>query len=78
MLAREAKIIRVLAAGADPVQLGGHAGAAAGLGRGLAVVLPNSTLAELRSELGNRLAEDARAFGLGDVGVIVYEQVHRP
>ena len=55
------------------VRLGSADGAARGWGRCLAVRA--DSLPELRSQLGNALAEKSRAAGLRAIGVVAYHEV---
>lgn len=74
ILAEQQRQIELAVAAAFPVSLGGSAGATRGWGRGLAVV-GGEEVAQLRSQIGNALAERAQEQGLRAVAVVAYTEV---
>ena len=74
-VALEKQSLQVAAAleGSYEVHIGGMRGGAQGWGRCLAVRV--DSLADLRSQLGNALAEKSRDAGLRAVGVVAYLEV---
>lgn len=75
-LEAQEKLLAQLLERKQVVQLGGEHGKQQHWGRAYAVVMRTHNLAaiELRSEVGNRLAEASLADGLAPVGVLAYTE----
>ena len=72
-LEKQRKLVSAALEDCFEVSLGGADGAAQGWGHCLAVRA--DSLAELRSQLGNALAEKSRDAGLRAVAVVAYREV---